>query len=166
MTTFTFANKKISHRPFSIQKSKWLLIIISLSLAFASTTYGQDPLKNATAGSSIDTLENTKATEDSKTVVNVVPAAFPGAKTEWLRYLARNVVIPEEMRGAKFSRTIVVKFTVDEKGRLKNFEDAGNDVLKKEAIRVVKGSGKWIPAYSNSKPIASECERSITFQWN
>lgn len=72
-------------------------------------------------------------------------------------------MMPEEMRGLKFNRSIIVKFTVDEKGKLKNFEDAGNDPLKKEAIRVVKTSGKWIPAHSNSKPIASESECAITF---
>jgi hypothetical protein len=165
MITSTVGNKRGAHQLFSIQKSKWQLIVISLCFQLASTTYAQDSLIKTTPGSSPGTTK-TNVLEDTSTVVNILPAAYPGGKTDWIMYLVRNLVVPEELRGTKFSRSIVVKFTVDEKGRLRNFEDPGNDILKKEAIRVVKASGKWKPAYSNSKPIASECERSITFQWN
>jgi hypothetical protein len=165
MITSTNGKKIKSPQLCSIPKSKCLLIIISLCFQLASATYAQDSLIKTAPGSSPDTNKTT-VSEDSSTVSNIAPATYPGGKTEWLMYLVRNVVVPEELRGTKFNRSIVVKFTVDEKGRLRNFEDRGNDILKKEAIRVVKASGKWKPASSNSKPIASECERSITFQWN
>ena len=166
MVTSNYA-KKIISSVLITKQNKCLLIIFWLCFHYIPSAYSQDSSIRTPAANALDTNEaSKKVSEDSAYVVNFTAAAFPGGKTEWIRYLVHNLSVPEEMRGTKFNRSIVVKFTVDEKGRLKNFEEAGNDTLKKEAIRVVKASGKWIPAYSNLTPIASECERKIIFQWN
>ncbi len=135
MITSTYKDEKLSCLLFYIEKGKCLIIIIWLCFQFASANYAQDSSKKPTAVFSPDTNKNTHVSQNSSTVVNIIPAAYQGGKTEWIRYLVHNLVLPEEMRGTKFTRNIVVKFTVDTKGRLKNFEDAGNDVLKKESFR-------------------------------
>ncbi|MEO5997884.1 MAG: energy transducer TonB [Chitinophagaceae bacterium] len=90
---------------------------------------------------------------------------FPGGKSAWLRYLFKNFRYPKEAMDNNIQGLVLVKFIVDEKGRVKNVDALiGPKELRQEAARVIKQSGRWIPAKVNGKAVSSEKEQSITFK--
>lgn len=74
-------------------------------------------------------------------------AEYPGGQAAWQRYLNKSMRIPEEAIDNESQGTVVVQFVVDEDGNVSNVEAvSGPKVLGAEAVRVIKQSGKWIPA--------------------
>lgn len=135
-----------------IQKVIFFTLVL---LFFANFIYAQ---KDTNQANILDTVPRES---------NYTPSSFPGGSSAWTKYLMRNLIVPEEARNIKFDGSIVVTFTVDEAGKLKDFKASdGPDALRSEAIRIVKKSGRWLPAYSNGKPVSSSCKQAITFKLN
>ena len=83
-------------------------------------------------------------------------ATFPGGDKAFIMYLMKNVRLPENYT-EKIDVTISVEFTIEASGKLKDLvaSDGPKD-LQKEAMRVIKTSGKWQPAYQGDKPVTSQ----------
>jgi TonB family protein len=135
-----------------------VFLLICCSVAAKETR----SITNAKQHASEDTVP-LKAPADS---VNVyVESSFPGGKNAWIRFLSKTFRYPAEAMGKNIQGTVVVKFTVDEKGRLNNLDAAsGPKELREEAINVISKSGRWRPATSNGHPVRSEREQLITFK--
>ncbi|QES90130.1 energy transducer TonB [Rhizosphaericola mali] len=96
-------------------------------------------------------------------------AQFPTGKSGWTNFLTRSLRsnIPSENGApAGLRYTVIVAFTVDKNGVVSNVKaetDPGYGMAE-EAVRVIKMSGKWIPAMQNDRPISYQQRQSITFE--
>ncbi len=99
------------------------------------------------------------------TLSRMVEAEYPGGRNGWLRFLAKNFRYPEEAAAKNIQGQVMVKFLVDEKGKLKDLVVVtGPKELTKEAVRVIKESRRWKPAQLNGEPVKSEKTQMITFK--
>jgi protein TonB len=62
--------------------------------------------------------------------------------------------------------TVVVRFIVDKEGNVSDVEAiSGPAPLQKEAVRVIRLSGKWEPAIQNGRKVKSYKKQPITVHW-
>ncbi len=85
------------------------------------------------------------------TTADVMPE-FVGNVQE---FLAKNVNYPEAALKQKVEGRVVIKFVIDEKGRITDaiVERNVNPALDAEALRAVKKMPNWKPATNNGKPV-------------
>lgn len=91
-------------------------------------------------------------------------AYFPG---NWMSYLMEhlNADLPSINKAPAGSYTVIVQFIVDKKGKISDVK-AMNDPgygLAKEAVRVIKASGRWSPGQQNGKPVTCYKRQPITW---
>ena len=89
---------------------------------------------------------------------------FPGGNLAWLRFLERNLQVPEDLDAGE-KRVVQIKFWVDEEGTVTNFQVAqsGGSAFDNEVIRVLKKMPKWLPALQSGKPVAVSFTQPVTF---
>lgn len=96
-----------------------------------------------------------------------VDAKYPGGMSAWKLFLERNLrgdVASEN--GAPAGRyTVIVQFVVDVAGNVSDVKAVSNAGygMEAEAIRVLKRSGKWIPAIQNGREVKAYRKQPITF---
>lgn len=80
---------------------------------------------------------------------------FPGGEQAMLSYLAGNIKYPKKMAKAKVQGLVVVSFTVEKDGSLKDIE-----IVKSlhpdgdaEALRVIDNMPLWTPGLEEGKPV-------------
>jgi len=96
---------------------------------------------------------------------NKTESEYPGGKQAWMMYLMQHLRYPLSAMNNNIQGTVIVKFIIDDKGRLKQLDAiSGAMELRQEAIRIIKESGRWIPAKENGKAIKSERQQTITFK--
>ncbi|WP_293307462.1 TonB family protein [Pedobacter sp. UBA5917] len=77
-------------------------------------------------------------------------AEYPGGLKKFYEFVKYNIKYPQKAILNNIEGTVVIKFTIDEKGNYKNFitlQDLGYGCAE-EVIRVINSSKKWIPALS------------------
>jgi TonB family protein len=115
-----------------------------------------------------DTLRKLKETMDSATLSKVeIESHYPGGDAGWHMYLIKNMRYPPEAISDQIGGTVVVRFTINEDGKVSDiYAESGphRGGLKTEAIRVIKESGKWIPAIQNGHYVKSFKRVPIVFQ--
>lgn len=129
-------------------------------LAFRQSREIKNPLTEDSAGMNdlVYPLHSSRATINKE-------ASYPGGSRAWLYFLGSELRYPEKLQRLKIEGKVIVHFTIDEKGRVGNIEAlSGEPILQKEAKRVIRNSGKWLPAQQNGQPIVSEKEQAITFR--
>ena len=101
-------------------------------------------------------------------------ASFPGGSEGWREFLIKNLH-PEKIvdlvtypRGKKtFKQTVIVKFIVSRDGSLAEVSAENYDQVDPycaaAAIRVIKLSPNWIPAYQNGRKVNAYRRQPITF---
>jgi len=95
-----------------------------------------------------------------------VEPEYPGGDKAWLKFLMMNLQYPQQALPNGTVGNVVVQFTVDEKGRVKDVKPLtsfGNG-LEKEAVRVVKASGRWHPGIQNFYLVKGSKKVSILFR--
>jgi protein TonB len=110
-----------------------------------------------------------KETEDyDKTFTKVeIESEYPGGPSAWLRYLTKNFRYPDDAISNDIQGIVVVQFIVDKDGNVSDVhaisgpEQGG---LRQEAIRVIKQSGKWIPAVQNGRQVKSYKKQPVVFK--
>jgi protein TonB len=94
-----------------------------------------------------------------------IESTYTGGIPAWQRFLRKNFVVPEEAISGQVSGTVVVQFIVDKKGEVSDVQAiSGPDLLKAEAVRVIRKSGKWNVAIQNGRPVNSYKKQPITIQ--
>lgn len=85
------------------------------------------------------------------TIVEEQPQ-FPGGLQALQKFIADSIRYPEEAKKAGIQGRAIVTFIVEKDGSLSNFKiirSTKNDLLDKEAIRVIKSMPKWKPGKSS-----------------
>lgn len=94
-----------------------------------------------------------------------IESEFPGGTASWKRFLIKTLNYPEKAIEEEVSGTVVVQFIVDQEGNVSEVEAiSGPDLLKAEAIRVIKKSGKWTAAIQNGRKVKSYKKQPLTFR--
>lgn len=114
---------------------------------------------------------DTAASRPAKPAANVDSSAtFPGGDRAWSKFLVKNLRFPQatiddvKRRQAR-QWTVIIRFTVTTDGTVKDVvaETNHGGGLEEEAIRLIKKSGKWIPATRNGVPVESYKRQPIVF---
>lgn len=147
-------------------KFKHLFILMLLYMQLKNSGFAQQntstEVRDKLANVSSSTVKKAAIDTGNFSITDSL-ATYPGGEKALMHYLLRNVSMPQNYT-QKTNACIIVTFIVEESGKLKNLKASdGPKELKKEAIRVVKNSGRWIPAYKDGKPVASERQQKISF---
>ena len=110
------------------------------------------PLLLLLAGSTATVQAQDK--KDSKGIYTYVDR-MPEFTSDVNTYLASNIKYPEKARKENVQGRAVIKFVVDEQGKVQNamVEKATNPVLDAEALRVVRSMPAWRPGALKGKPV-------------
>jgi len=94
-----------------------------------------------------------------------IEASYQGGMEAWKRFLLKNFHCPEQALAEGTGGTVVVEFVVDKEGNVSNVQAiSGPEVLRQEAIRVIKKSGKWNPGNQNGRMVNSYKKQPIVVQ--
>jgi len=91
---------------------------------------------------------------------------FPGGIQAWIRYLQKNLRTPEEAVNSQIQGRVIVQFIVDRQGNVSDVEIISGPEqggLREEAMRVIRKSGKWVPAIQNGASVKSYKRQPIVF---
>ncbi|HKC36429.1 MAG TPA: hypothetical protein VKB95_10220 [Chitinophagaceae bacterium] len=111
----------------------------------------------------------TRDTVGAYTSVQIEPS-FPGGTKAWSSFLQKNLNIwvlkgnlPKKT--TSLNQTVIVQFVVCADGSVCDIKTTNEvlPVLKKEAERVVRLSGNWIPAIINGTAVKAYCRQQLTF---
>lgn len=111
--------------------------------------------------------ENNEVAKDSVVVFDKgTSAEFPGGGKAMFRYIAENVVYPEEAMKNGESGNVYISFTVDTLGNIKDIKiDRGvSESIDRESIRVIHSMPRWKPATKNGKKVESRQRLPIRFR--
>lgn len=115
-----------------------------------------------------DVVAAPKATENDAPFERVeIDASFPGGLAAWARFLNRNLRVPDEAISNGIGGTVVVQFIVDVDGNVSDVEAiSGPETggLQEEAVRVIRKSGKWVPAIQNGRRVKAYRRQPVIFQ--
>ena len=105
---------------------------------------------------------------DDAVVLHVeIESQYPGGLPAWSRFLNKNLRYPDEAQQTDVSGTVLVQFIVDKDGNVSDVEAVSGPTtggLREEAVRVIKKSGKWIPALQNGRSVKSYKRQPVVFQ--
>jgi protein TonB len=94
-------------------------------------------------------------------------AEFPGGLEAWARFLNKTLRYPDQAMSIDIQGTVTVQFVVDVDGSVSNVrvvsgpEEGG---LREEAVRVIKKSGKWVPALQNGRSVKAYRLQPVVFK--
>lgn len=115
------------------------------------------------------TNTHTSVSKPDSTVYEKVDqkAAYKGS---WLNHVQRNLDIRTAINNGapNGTYTVVIGFVINTDGSLTDFSkltDRGYG-MEEETIRVIKKSGRWIPALLNEKAVRSYRKQPLTFLIN
>ena len=115
-------------------------------------------------------LVNKPAEKDNNDdgIVDIVEieSSYKGGMAAWQRFLVKNFRPGEASEREGGDIKVVVRFIVDREGNVSDIEGvSGPAALQKEAIRVIRLSGKWEPAIQNGRKVKSYKLQPITVHW-
>lgn len=94
-----------------------------------------------------------------------VEASYIG---NWKSFLERNLSpeVPVDNGAAPGTYTVIIQFVVDVSGNVSDIKALTNHGfgMEQEAMRVIKKSGKWKPAFQNRSEVKAFRRQPITFQ--
>jgi len=95
-----------------------------------------------------------------------IESYYKGGDAAWQRFLIKNFRPPQPEDDQAGDATVTVQFIVDKEGNVSDVEAiSGPAGLKKEAVRVIRLSGKWEPAIQNGRKVKSYKKQPITVHW-
>lgn len=86
-------------------------------------------------------------------ILNDRQAEFPGGKPGLRVFLNNNIQYPDKAKENNIQGSVLVKFTIDNTGQVKDIEVIGkvHYLLDNEAVKLIKKMPKWQPAFINGK---------------
>ncbi|HSZ86739.1 MAG TPA: M56 family metallopeptidase [Puia sp.] len=96
-----------------------------------------------------------------------IGASYPGGQQEWIKYLMNSFRYPDKAVKEQIQGTVVVKYIVDKEGNVSDVVAESGPTeggLREEAIRVIKNSGKWVPAMQNGRKVKAYNRQPIIFK--
>lgn len=110
--------------------------------------------------------DSTARTTDSLKFAKVeVESEFPGGAAGWQSYLIKNMRYPVKAMKKRIQGMVVIQFIIDKQGRVSDVEAVeGPEMLAEEGVRLIKASGKWIPATQDGIPVKSYKKQPFVFK--
>mgnify|MGYP000972612097 CR=1 FL=1 len=97
-----------------------------------------------------------------------IDAKYPGGAGAWRRFLEMNLRgdTPIDHGASPGTYTVIIQFVVDKAGKVSEIKPLTNVGfgMEEEAMRVIKKSGKWVPAIQNGSEVTAYRKQPITFQ--
>ena len=96
-----------------------------------------------------------------------VESTYPGGQQGWTNYLMNSFRYPEKAIKKQIQGTVVIKYIVDKNGNVSDVVAESGPMeggLREEAIRVIKNSGKWVPAMQNGRKVKAYKRQPIVFK--
>jgi len=95
-----------------------------------------------------------------------IESVYPGGDRGWGRYLKDNLKYPDRAVNGNFQGDVVIRFIIDKEGNLTNSQiiQSVEYSLDTEAMRIIKGSGKWVPAVQFGRKVKSYKQQPIAFR--
>ncbi|WP_300602621.1 energy transducer TonB [Niabella sp.] len=94
-------------------------------------------------------------------------ASFPGGLNAWASYLTRTLDAAVPIRKGAFpgQYRVIIQFVIDKEGNISDIKALTNNGygMEDEAIRVIRNSGKWIPAQQYGRAIKAYRKQPIIF---
>lgn len=95
-------------------------------------------------------VQSVQAMPEEETVFTVVDTRpkYPGGEEAFMKYLAENIVYPEEAKANKVEGRTILETVIEKDGSVtvvKVLRSSGNEALDNEAIRVVQTIKNWEP---------------------
>lgn len=118
-------------------------------------------------------------TDDETFIVVEEQPEFPGGTTALLGYLAKNIKYPAECRENNIQGRVLVSFTIDKEGYIKEAEVVNHELadpslaadhkpvdplLAAEALRVISAMPQWIPGKQRGEPVNVRYTVPINFR--
>ena len=97
---------------------------------------------------------------------------YPGGDEKWNRYVTSSNLMEETISKAKEQKvpagryTVVVRFAINADSTLSDIKPVSKKVgygFEEAAVKLVQGSGKWIPAHVEGKHIKSHLQLPVSF---
>ena len=131
-----------------------------------------NPAKKGKKGSVSMTIENPKAmgSEDAMDkegyYTNVYPA-YPGGNNALANFFNKNIQYPQEASDNGMEGTVMISFTVDEKGKVGSPKVTNQKLgygLEEEALRVFNKMPSWTPGSLKGKNVKTRYNLPVRFQ--
>jgi len=131
-----------------------------------------DPLKSKWKyiyrdDSLLEVIDLEKLKKDSaKSYNDEKESDYPSGLSGWQRYMQKNLRYPERAMNGNVQGQVIVQFVVDKAGKVTDPCISGSVEysLDEEALRIVKDSGKWEPAFQNGHNVKSYKMQPINFR--
>lgn len=110
--------------------------------------------------------EPKRINEDSVWLTVSIESQYPGGLSQWARFLNKNLAnnYPQEAADNGIQGKVVIQFIVDKEGNVSNVTAiSGPKELHESAMKVIRKSGKWIPAEQNGHKVKSYKSQPIIF---
>ena len=103
--------------------------------------------------------------DDAYVIVEEMPE-FPGGEKALLKYIAENVVYPQEAKEKDIEGSVYIKFVVNSEGKVQDVETLrGVDpLLDQEAIKVIESLPDFKPGRQDGKPVNVSMQVPIMFK--
>jgi TonB family protein len=120
-----------------------------------------EPKQDTTAPKEIQTDETGKIYKKVE-----FEADYPGGSAGWSAYLMKNLKYPEEAVNKEIMGTVIAQFIVNTDGGLSDIKiiKSPSKILSDETLRIIKNSGKWIPAREKGQIVKSYKKQPIVFK--
>ncbi len=112
-------------------------------------------------------VEKPKEEDDAPYTTVQIESSYPGGLPAWARFLNKNFRYPDAAQNDNIQGTVMVRFIVDKEGDVSDVEALSGpdqDGLREEAVRVIRKSGKWIPAVQNGRNVKSYKRQPVIFR--
>ena len=92
--------------------------------------------------------------------------AFGNSDDALIQYIAGNVKYPVEAKEKGIQGKVFVSFVIDENGKVTNvaIKQGANELLDKEAVRVISSMPAWKPGETGGKPVKVSYVIPINFK--
>ncbi|MBS1597769.1 MAG: N-acetylmuramoyl-L-alanine amidase [Bacteroidetes bacterium] len=98
------------------------------------------------------------------TKVEIEPE-FPGGQDAWKNYLVKNLHYPNAAVNKEIQGDVLAQFVVDMEGNVSDIKIvSGPEELRAETIRIIRESGKWVPAMQNGKNVTCYKRQPIKYR--
>jgi len=94
------------------------------------------------------------------------PAKFPGGNSAIQKFINENLRYPEEAKSKKLEGTVIVTFSVDISGKVKDSKVSSSIhyTLDEEAMRCIASLPEWEPATREGRPVESSYIMPVVFK--
>ena len=145
---------------------KNLLLLLFMAGPFVAGSAAEEKVMIASDKVAIKELKDTLSKEELPLVKVEKKAHFPGGSKKMVEYLRDNLVYPKEAQDKSIEGRVFVRFVVKKDGSITEarISRSVDPLLDAEALRLVNGMPKWVPAQVGEKDVNSLYLLPLTFR--